>query len=233
MRSRILNISYLGGEKDFLRISLKLSSKNCDSSRNISGHYYRPKKFTSRGRAPTASDAGGSEVSYLAPQRGEALLNYGGSRGLKGRLRLRAGRAHQAFRTIPRMGGAARAAGGVQGGARRLQRAAALGRGPAARQLGQHAAGAQAEARPRRAQRGDDGGAGGAADGARLRLGAVKGQPKRRSGRRSSRGWRPTRRRTATATCRRAGPRTRGSAAGSTTSGRASGSSTAASPARG
>ena len=39
--------------------------------------------------------------------------------------------------------------------------------------------------------------------------------PKRRSGRRSSRGWRPTRRRTATAACRRAGPRTRGSAAGS------------------
>ena len=34
------------------------------------------------------------------------------------------------------LGGAARAAGGVQGGARRLQRAAGLGRGPAARQVG-------------------------------------------------------------------------------------------------
>ena len=50
------------------------------------------------------------------------------------------------------MGGAARAARGVQGGARRLQRAAGLGRGPAARQLGQGAAKAQAEPRPRSAK---------------------------------------------------------------------------------
>ena len=42
---------------------------------------------------------------------------------------------------------------------------------------------------------------------------------RKRGGRRSSRGWRPTRRRTATATCRRAGPRTRGSAGGSTPAG--------------
>ena len=56
------------------------------------------------------------------------------------------------------MGGAARAAGGLQGGARRLQRAAALGRGPAAGQVGQQPAGAQEGAGPRRPQRRDDAG---------------------------------------------------------------------------
>jgi hypothetical protein len=49
------------------------------------------------------------------------------------------------------VGGAPRAAGSVQGGARRMQRANTLGRGNAACQLGPQPVQAQAAARPRRA----------------------------------------------------------------------------------
>ena len=58
------------------------------------------------------------------------------------------------------MGGAARAAGRVQGGTWRHQRAEELRRGPESRQMGQQATALQAEAGQRREHRGDDGGAG-------------------------------------------------------------------------
>ena len=66
------------------------------------------------------------------------------------------------------MGGAACTAGGVQGGARRLKRATAVGRGHAAGSVGQQPAEVQEETGPRRIQQWDDGGAGGAADGTQL-----------------------------------------------------------------
>ena len=69
------------------------------------------------------------------------------------------------------LGDAARAADDLPGGARRLHRAEVLRRGQATRQLGRQAAGFQEEARPRRPMQWDDCGAGGAADGARPRLG--------------------------------------------------------------
>ena len=101
-----------------------------------------------------------------------------------------------------------------------------LGRGPAAAPPGstdqRHA---QEEAGPRRPQPGDHGGAGGEAGGAGLCLGAVERTAQQETaGGRDERGGmggaaRPARglqdRRTATATCRRAGPRTRGWAGGS------------------